>query len=163
MKASKDNFIKFLRDFIYPHECCYQKGHYGDLKYVTFEDVDGDSGGVTKFGIDYSSHKLLGVDGIKNLTVEKADDIYWNEFKKNKSSKLDIPLCYAISNCEINCGIGRANKILTKGIKTADGFLDEQEAFYERLCESSPKLNKFKKGWLQRTKDLREWISKNQS
>ena len=144
-----------MNGFLYSHECVYKKGHYGDMNFVTWEDEDGDPGGVTKYGIDAAAHR--GVD-IKNLTKEKADTIYWAEFLRDGVDKYPDPLCWAIFNCNINCGSGRTKAILAKGIKDADTFLKEQNNFYLRLIDQRPKFAKFKKGWLARTADLRAFL-----
>jgi len=117
-----------------------------------FENDPDDNGGATKFGIDQHSHPNT---DIKNLTAEKAMEIYWNEYWiKCSCDDFDWPFSFIFFNCCVNCGIGRANKILKLMGKNPKKFLDEQEAFYRRLAEARPTSKKYLKGWLARTKDL---------
>ena len=115
-----------------------------------------DPGGETHFGIDRRSHP--GVD-IRNLTRDGAQAIYWREYwRRFDCERHAKPLGEVFFNACVNCGAGRARKLLVEA-GTADGFLDAQEAFYRRLVEARPVLKKFLKGWLNRTADLRRWIA----
>lgn len=121
---------------------------------TTYENDLDDAGGATKYGIDKRSHPNV---DIKNLTAEKAMDIYWNEYWiKYACDDFDWPMSFIFFNCCVNCGIGRANKILKISSKDPKKFLDEQDAFYRRLAEVRPVSKKFLKGWLNRTSDLRK-------
>lgn len=151
-----DQFKKIL-DFIYRWECVYKKGHYGDMNFVTWENEDGDPGGVTKYGVDARSHPKV---DIKNLTRAQADDIYWNTYwLGNGCDKLAPGLAEAYFNCCVNAGPGRAKKILASGAHDAKSFIDGQERFYRGLVESKPSYSKFLKGWLNRTNDLRKFLN----
>jgi len=125
-----------------------------------FEDDPDDPGNNgekyrgTKYGIDARSHPKT---NIKNLTAEKAMEIYWNEYWiKCACDDFDWPMSFIFFNCCVNCGVGRANKILKLTGKNPKKFLDEQEAFYGRLVEARPTSKKYLKGWLNRTEDLRK-------
>jgi len=121
---------------------------------TTYENDPDDPGGATKFGIDQRSHPNT---DIKNLTAEKAMEIYWNEYWiKCACDDFDWPMSFIFFNCCVNCGVGRANKILKITGKNPKKFLDEQEAFYRRLAEARPTSKKYLKGWLNRTNDLRK-------
>lgn len=152
-------FTKFI-PFIFAHECVFAHGHGGDYRYVIPENVAGDSGGVTKWGIDKSGHPNLSTEQIKNLTLEQATSIYYGEWQRYNCDHYAAGLAEAFFNCCVNCGESRANRILAKGIHTGEAFLDEQEAFYRRLADARPSLEKFLTGWLARTNDLRNWIAK---
>lgn len=155
MSNYSDPFLKFM-PFIFEWECVYKKGHWGDMAYVTWEDEDGDPGGVTKYGIDQRAHPHT---DIKNLTQEQATSIYWSVYwLGNGCDKLAAGLAECYFNCCINAGAGRAKKILSQGAKTADEFIKAQEAFYESLVESKPKFKKFLNGWLNRTHALRKFL-----
>ena len=155
---NKDEFKKFLREFMYPHECEYEKGHYGDLNHVRFEDVKDDPGGVTKWGIDYRAHRSIGIQGIKDLTIDQADEIYWKEWNQYDAPELEAKLAMAYFDCQINAGPGRAKQFLAKA-KTVKTYLDEREAWYKRLVEAKPSSKKFLKGWLARVNDLRHYLA----
>jgi len=143
-----NRFEKFL-PFIYRWECVTdRKGN------VIAENDPDDPGGVTKYGIDKASHP--GVD-VRNLTEPQARAIYANEWRASGAEMMadDLGECYF--NACVNCGTGRAKKLLV-GATTAAQYLDNQEAFYRRLAASRTTLAKFLKGWLNRTRDLRKFI-----
>jgi len=125
-----------------------------------FEDDPDDPGNDgtkyrgTKYGIDARSHPNT---NIKNLTAEQAMEIYWNEYWiKCACDEFDWPMSFIFFNCCVNCGVGRANKILKLTGKNPKKFLDEQESFYRRLAEARPTSKKYLKGWINRTSDLRK-------
>lgn len=144
----------FLINFIIPHEAVYARGHYGDNNHIIIECVPGDDGGRTYAGIDEASHPHF---DFEHPTLEKALEVYREEFTKYHSDSLPDPLCWPFFNCQINCGFSRARRILAKS-KTAQEFLENQEQFYKDLVIAHPRLQKFIRGWLQRTKDLREYL-----
>ena len=82
--AYSEKFLRAIK-FILPHEEEFARGHWGDENFVVAENVSGDSGGVTKYGIDASSHP--GVD-IRNLSRSGAIAIYWLEWSKYKIESL---------------------------------------------------------------------------
>jgi lysozyme family protein len=132
-------------------------------------DDPSDPGGITKYGISLKAYKDLGRDGIKNLTITQAKEIYkrdyWNRGKCS-SLPLKIRLCY-FDAC-VNMGVKRATIILqevlniqadgifgpqtTKAIKDVReevflvDFLSERGLFYSH----SPKFGEFGRGWLRR-------------
>lgn len=140
-----------------------------------YENVPGDDGGPTKYGIDESSHP--GVD-IKNLTRDGAKAIYEKEWGDCLSSSLPYPLDIVYFNYHINTGVSRANKLLQSALGVAqDGVIgpaskaaitqimdpiavavkvvDAADAFYRGLAKSQSHDEQFLKGWLNRNKDLR--------
>ena len=119
---------------------------------TAFEDDKDDPGGATRYGIDARSHP--GVD-IKNLTASHAAEIYWSEWIKDACDHLPEPLDWVFFNCAVNCGMGRAAKLLRESNRNAGKFLDLQEEFYKSLAASRPSSQKYLKGWLARTEDLR--------
>ena len=116
-----------------------------------YENVEGDDGGATKFGIDQRSHPNV---DIKNLTAEEATEIYWQEWVKDGCEHLPAPLDWLFFDACVNCGIGRAQKFLTASARDPKKFQQERNDFYTRLAEQKPRLAKFKKGWLARVNDL---------
>lgn len=74
-------------------------------------DAD-DRGGETKYGIAKRSHPEV---DIKNLTVEKALDIYKKKYwKPSRAEKLDPKLRYQYFDFVVNAGQGNAVKVLQK-------------------------------------------------
>jgi lysozyme family protein len=172
---------KFLRsiDFILPHEEEFARGHWGDENYVIAENVSGDSGGVTKYGIDASSHP--GVD-IANLTRDDAVAIYWAEWGKYNIEAL--PEKIAIAQFDVRVNGGPAAKWLQTTLNeiegenlVVDGVIGpetqdaanrcDQDAFcryfitlrderFERLATGS--RAKFLEGWEQRDRDLEKFL-----
>jgi lysozyme family protein len=119
----------------------------------SYENDPDDPGGATKFGIDQRSHPDV---DIKNLTEEQALEIYWNEFIRYACEYEKPPMDWVFFNACVNCGIGRANKLLKESGKNPSKFLDLQEDFYKIISDHNPNLKKFLKGWLARTSDLRK-------
>ena len=116
-----------------------------------YENVEGDDGGATKYGIDQRSHPNV---DIKNLTAEQATEIYWNEWIKDGCEHLPAPLDWLFFDACVNCGIGRAQQFLNASSRDPKKFQQERVDFYTRLAEQKPRLAKFKKGWLARVNDL---------
>ena len=141
-------FDKFL-PFIFKWEVVRDKK--GNV--ITEHDPQ-DPGGATRWGIDQRSHPRINVD---TLTEADARGIYWDEWQARGIETMSNGLGEVYFNCCVNCGVGRARKILAK-CHTASSFLTEQENFYQRLVDAKPSLRKFLKGWLNRTKDLRKFI-----
>ena len=118
-----------------------------------FENDPDDPGGATKFGIDQRSHPEV---NIRELTKEKAIEIYWKEWLEDGCEPMPSPYAEVFFNCAVNMGLGRARKFdrLLPGANW-NAFLDMQEDYYRRLAEGT-KFRKFLKGWLNRTRALRQ-------
>jgi len=175
------HFDKALR-FVLEHETVYAKGHYGDMSYAVSENVTGDAGGLTKFGIDQRSHPLLDIEG---LTVEHASeiyrDLYWNV---NHCEDMPWPVCAVhFDNC-VNMGSKQATRLLQRVVGSHDDGIygpatraamlaacdekgadvigveicSQKKTFYENLVKAKPHLAKFKNGWLNRVYELKEMI-----
>ena len=122
---------------------------------VIAENDPSDPGGATKYGVDQRSHPSV---NIYALTESQALDIYKREYwDRNKIDSMPAKLGEAYFNCCVNCGAGRAKKILAQS-RDVSSFILAQEGFYHRLAASNPKLKKFLKGWLNRTQDLRKFL-----
>jgi lysozyme family protein len=121
----------------------------------TFENDPDDPGGATKFGIDQRSHPK---EDIANLTKARATEIYWQEWIDARCELKLTPFAEIFFNCAVNMGLGRANQFQSETVHAFDAkeFLTLQEAYYHRLAENHPHLSKFLKGWLNRTRALRE-------
>jgi lysozyme family protein len=175
------DFEKALK-FVLEHETEFAKNHHGDMKFAVSENVSGDAGGLTKFGIDQRSHPYL---DIENLTLEHASEIFRKDYwDKHKCGELPWPVnAVHFDNC-VNMGPGQAVKLLQRTVGTHDDGImgphtkvalmaackvrsadvvalqicSQKEDFYVRLVEQKPALGKFKQGWLNRTNDLKESI-----
>jgi lysozyme family protein len=174
--AFPKEFDAFVRGFVFPHECAYSNGE------VVTENVPGDDGGLTKYGIDQASHP--GVD-IEALTDDTAEMIYWQDFVSSDSVMLPAPLAFYHFDEVVNAGPGRENHILQAALGVdQDGelgprtllaawlawesspntlisaLLDARDAWYRQLA-SNPKDSGFEDGWLNRVADLRAWSFTN--
>lgn len=127
--------------FTLPHE----GGYVNDPK---------DPGGETKFGISKRSYPSL---DIKNLTLEKAKEIYirdyWNELSCNTFT---TSLAIAAFDTAVLCGVSRTRRWLKESFYEVDAFLSIREEFH-----NASRQERFKKGWLNRVADLRRYIKKN--
>jgi lysozyme family protein len=122
---------------------------------TSYEDDKDDPGGATKFGVDQRSHPSV---DIKNLTVEEATDIYWNEWVKDGCEHLDPPLDWLFFDACVNCGVSRAQQFLTASARDPKKFQKERIDFYNRLADQKPRLAKFRKGWISRVIDLSKQV-----
>jgi len=144
-----------------------------------YTDDPADPGGETNFGIDKRSHPDI---DIKNLTVEQAKEIYWNEYwLKFSCDRFEKPVGEVYFDCCVNTGQKQSNKFLQRAVGTeADGIIgpktvsklvvedpkvlanaiiSQRQKFYENLAENRPTLKKFLKGWTNRNINLRRYIS----
>ncbi len=141
-----------------------------------YENVPGDPGGPTKFGIDQRSHPTV---NIRALTKEKAKEIYRSDYwRPVAADKLPPRAAWAVVDCAVNCGVGQSAKWLQRSLGIDDdgrigpktisasvGFgndrllseliLDRREAHYRALAKKGS-FGKFLKGWLNRNNSLRK-------
>jgi lysozyme family protein len=174
-------FLKFVNEFVFPHECEFTRGHHGDMNHVRWEDVEGDGGGVTKYGIDQRSHPDI---DIKNLTEEQAREIYWLKYWLAAEADAMPPgWGEVLADIRINGGNGpmmaqRAINALGRipplaldgkigpvsieamkqagpeGLKRLLWFRDSRY----RTLASKPGQIRFLQGWLNRDNDLRAYL-----
>jgi Glycosyl hydrolase 108/Predicted Peptidoglycan domain len=170
-------FSRFLLHSILPSECAYVKGSKERIpEDVTWEDVPGDSGGVTKWGVDQSSHR--GVD-IKNLSLADAEAIYYKEWEEHKCNLLPTPIAEVVFDTLTTGGhpivwlqevlgvtadgvlrpntVGEAAK--SDPLKTANSFLVKRDQYFTSLADSVSHDRKFLAGWLNRDKNLKAYIA----
>jgi len=169
--------------FILPHEEEFARGHWGDENFVVAENVSGDSGGVTKYGIDQASHP--GVD-VANLTRDEAVAIYAQEWEQHGLDALPDLIAIAMFDVWVNGGHAVAwlqaalNQARPTGVPelVVDGdlgpatisaarlcdqkkvlriFIDERDARFKALAQN-PSRAKFLAGWEQRDRDLAAFL-----
>jgi len=145
---------------------------------VRWENVPGDTGGVTKYGVDQASHPNV---DIKNLTYEGAATIYKNDYwNKIRGDDLPWPVNAVTFDIAVNNGVSRAVKWLQevlavtvdgrigpKTIKSAQDcepestalrLINRREGFYRQIAKQ-PSKKKFLAGWLNRNNDLADFIA----
>jgi len=138
-----------------------------------------DPGGETKFGISKRSYPD---EDIKELTVERAKEIYWKDFwVPNRYEEIEYePLAVKVFDVAVNLGSRRANMLLQEALcdigqlVDIDGiigpqtltatnsisgdfllraFVVEVGSYYIDTALRVPKLRKFLYGWLFRLFD----------
>lgn len=178
----------FIQGFTFPHENAYAPGHYGDPDYVATENVPGDAGGTTRYGIDAASHPGIDID---DLTAEDAINIYLAEFAALHwaisglltPALTEFPPASALAffDCREVCGAHAAwlcaqralgveddgvpgpntrRLILTAPDQTlANAMIDERTKYHRLVVNSHPGDAKFLQGWLNRCSDLRTFLA----
>ena len=170
-------FSRFLIHSILPSECAYVKGSKERIpEDVTWEDVPGDSGGVTKWGVDQSSHR--GVD-IKNLSLADAEAIYYKEWEEHKCNLLPTPIAEVVFDTHTTGGhpivwLQEVLEVTADGVlkpntleaaaksdplKTANSFLVKRDQYFTSLADSVSHDRQFLAGWLNRDKNLKAYIA----
>lgn len=169
--------------FVLPHETEYARGHWGDDAFAITENVAGDSGGLTKYGIDQASQPDV---NIRNLTREGAIEIYRNRYwGAHGLDRLPKKLAICAFDVWVNGGHawlwlqhaynvthpgavaltedGNLGPVSLAALHGADGdsmvteFLRERDARFAALAER-PSRAKFLHGWLARDSDLRSYL-----
>lgn len=138
-------------------------------------NVPGDSGGWTIYGIAYNHNKELFKDltDFKDTTYEEAAAVAFIKYFLSASAD-KVPMNAQLMYFDIayNMGVKRAIKIAQKciGVK-ADGIVgpmtkgklalvdeeclyEERVKFYNQLVMANRKMQKFLKGWMNRTIDI---------
>lgn len=169
-------------EFILPHETEYTRGHWGQDAYVVTENVEGDSGGRTRYGIDQKSHPNVDV---ASLTRDGAIAIYRQEWQRHNLSNLPDKIAIIMFDVFVNGGyavlwlqrainyvchprpllaedgnIGVATISATWSCdqqKVVDYFINERDMRFMELARN-PERQKFLNGWLKRDNDLRDFL-----
>ena len=145
-------------------------------------DNRNDPGGLTKYGIckrDYPN------EDIKNLTIERAKEIYYKNYWLPSNSQQLIDLGFPLMSlclfdCAINCGCKTSKILLQKAIGVeADGLIgkktieviklykdlelvekysDERLKYYDLISLKNKKLEIFKNGWRNRVAHLKKYV-----
>ncbi len=127
-------------------------------------NVAGDSGGPTNYGIAWNYNKpalkqygITDPSQMKTLDMQIAIEIYKKNYYRpcGAANIADPVLAVHVFDCAVNCGVGRAKKLLA--IANAhknprDCFIQLRYNYYRSICAKKPSLNKFLKGWLNRIK-----------
>jgi lysozyme family protein len=181
----KDNFPPSLA-FVLRHECVYAPGHEDDLAFVICENVPGDTGGCTKYGIDAADHPDL---DIRDLTLEQATVIYREgEWTQCRCDDLPLGIDTAVFDCAVNNGVHVAGILLQRAARacgyslTIDGeigprtiaavtaagqvekgalighLLELRRQHYADIVLLHPGDGEFLHGWLNRVTDLDQFV-----
>lgn len=166
--------------WVLDRETTFKRGRWGDYSAAIWEDVSGDAGGVTKFGIDQRSHPST---NIKELNAREAVEIYWWKYWV-KSGAGHFPFGFGEILCDTRINGGDGPRMLQRALKdcgavlNVDGeigeltvramgrigrpgweaFIQRREARY-RLLARKASMAKFLPGWLDRMKLLRSFLN----
>lgn len=114
-----------------------------------------DPGGETKYGI--SKRAYPNVD-IKNLTKDQAKEIYFRDYwTKAGLDRYPQDKAIVLMNVAVNMGVNRA-----LAFAAADNYqtaIQSIRAYYANLIAKNPKLEKYRKGWNNRTNDLESYLT----
>jgi hypothetical protein len=117
-----------------------------------------DPGGETKYGI--SKRAYPDVD-IKSLTKLEAERLYKKDYwDKAGCDSMEPKLAIAVFDSAVNCGVGRVRSWLSERESPQDirWFIQRRIQYYLDLVKKKPALNKYSKGWLNRTNDLSKYV-----
>jgi lysozyme family protein len=135
-----------------------------------YVDDPTDRGGETKYGI---SKKAYPNEDIKNLTIERAKQLYIQDYVKPcKADLLNKDIQYAHFDAAVNHGVKGAAKILQRasGVKD-DGIIGKitlkacenlsleryllfRAFYYMEIVGNNPSQYKYIKGWANRLKHI---------
>lgn len=135
-----------------------------------------DAGGPTKYGISQRAFPKL---KIRSLTKKEAIDIYYTHYwQPLKPDLIPAHLRYAVFDCAVNCGVGRAIQLLqilagahqdgvngpvtsskAQGV-TLDQYLKIRGQYYGGIVKARPSQKKFLRGWLIRLRNIRATIKR---
>lgn len=116
-----------------------------------------DPGGETKWGI--SKRAYPDVD-IKSLTRTEAELLYKKDYwDKAGCEKMEPKMAIAVFDAAVNCGVGRVRSWLSEKTEPdVRWFIQRRIQYYLDLVKKKPALNKYIKGWLNRTNDLSKYV-----
>ena len=112
-----------------------------------------DPGGLTNYGISKRAYPNL---DIRNLTVELAGTIYFNDYwTKAGCDALPPDMALIVFDSAVNCGVSRATAWL-HDFPVPEDYLWNRLAYYRGLAQQKGfKLLKFLPGWVRRLELLR--------
>lgn len=113
-----------------------------------------DPGGETKYGISKRSYPN---ENIKGLTLDRAKEIYKHDYWNPFLAISDDKLLMAAFDTAVNIGVPRTKNMLNK-VKTWEELVHDREEYYRNLAVVKPLMQKYLKGWLNRTTALRKLL-----
>jgi lysozyme family protein len=113
-----------------------------------------DRGGETKYGISKRWHPD---EDIKNLTIERAKEIYLDEYwNPCKCDNLEFPMDCIVFDTAINMGVGTAKAMLKKCNDNPYTYLDLRKQRYDDIVVRNPTQKRFINGWYNRLAHLQD-------
>ena len=117
-----------------------------------------DPGGETKYGISKRAYPNL---NIRDLTVQDAVRIYYDDYWEDEWNKLGFPLAACMMDTAVNMGKKRAKEFFSRADGSHIVYLQVRIAKYKEIIDNNPKMKVFEKGWMNRVRDLRRFIEVN--
>lgn len=115
-----------------------------------------DPGGETKYGI---SKRAYPEEDIKNLTPERATFLYRRDYyNKIVDEHMSFEQAAFMMDSAVNMGIGTARRFWQDGGGEMKQMLALRKNRYEELIKRNPKLEVFRKGWMNRLTHLIQFI-----
>lgn len=115
-----------------------------------------DPGGETKYGISKRAYPEL---DIKSLTPERAKEIYKHDYYALAVNEhMTFAQAAFMMDTAVNMGIGAARRFWQEGGGEMKSMLALRKARYEELIKKKPKLEVFRKGWMNRLTHLTQFI-----
>lgn len=110
-----------------------------------------DPGGETKWGISKTFHPD---EDIKNLSPERAAEIYYNEYwVPSGASELPAPLCTVVFDSAVLCGVSRAREWLDESQGEISAYLTARRRHHIRKSKQ-----KYVRGHLNRVDQLERYV-----
>jgi lysozyme family protein len=172
-----NNFLALI-DFVMPHECEFEPGHYGDYDFIRTEHDPNDPGGTTKYGLDAASHPHV---DIENLKFDEAVAQYFSEIWQPLRGE-DIPAQVAISMCDAAINVGSARSVrwlqtivnasadgnignetvaainAADPVATAQALNARRDVYYKTEVRESLR-DEYLRGWEARVTDLNAFVN----
>jgi len=117
-----------------------------------------DPGGETKYGISARAYPRL---NIKDITLQDAVRIYYEDYWEDSWNKLGFPLAACMLDTAVNMGKKRAKEFFDRSDGSYITYIQVRIAKYKEIIDKNPKMKVFEKGWMNRVTDLRRFIEVN--
>lgn len=144
LNLSDDEYAKFHNALTFTIK--YEGGYVNDPK---------DPGGETKWGISKRYHPN---EDIKNLTPERAAEIYYDQYWKPAGCyQLDHPLYVVVFDSAVLCGVSAATTWLRKSSGDIPAYLELRRQKHLNRVKERPDQERFINGWLNRVQALKKY------
>lgn len=114
-----------------------------------------DPGGETKYGI---SKRAFPNEDIKNLSKERATELYYINYWLSCVGDSKWPLDLCIFDTAVNQGVYTAKKFRDSCDGDWKKYLELRRVHYLVLVQKRPKFKKYINGWLNRINELKKYI-----
>lgn len=154
-KDSKSRFDEFMKQ-IFAEEGGYVNNANDKGKATNF--------GITQATLDnYNKKNSLPEEDVKDITQEKAKQIYYQEYyKKNKLDEISDPrAAYFYFDSYIH-GWSKAGENRRKGNVNIDSLIDLKKQYYENIVKKDASQSVFLEGWMGRLERLKQMLGYGQ-